>query len=768
MQKLSLPIDAHLGTIRESVANYSTVMVKASPGSGKTTRLPWFLAREMRKRVVVLEPRRLAAKLAALRIAEEESLTLGHEVGYHFRFEKMTSLETQLIFYTEGTFLKKFLQDPLLRDIDIVILDEFHERHLDTDLALGFLRELQQKRPELKIILMSATLDLKMLENFPNSKVVDVAGVMHPVGMSYLPNVPSILNQSLEQKIKKAVDEAQSFEGDILIFLPGMREMLRVKDVLQGDYDLYLLHADLSKEEQHEALSPSRRRKIILATNIAESSVTIPGIRIVIDSGIQREAYYSPWNGLKFIHDVPVTKSSAIQRMGRAGRTAPGHCFRLYSQQDFNEREDHTIPEIEKADLTDTYLLVKGTGLTPLWFHEPPKEKWEKAKLLCERLGATDQNGITSIGKKMLEYPLDARLSRILIEGINLPRKNKEKLLRYICEEIESDKTGVLYRRLHSYLKEDGTDTKSWEECILVGFVDQVARFRKKQRDFIHYSGKTIKLHSSLDLHDDFYIIFDITARQEAIKVLSVEETWLWNLNPFPFTEEDEISVNDKIQIKRKTKCGSIVIEETPIKLEWSSLPTSTKEKISIITLSTFKNAIEGWKEGPVFERFAFWAKSKNISLDELEQDLTPIKYFDYDGSLTWENFEHFLQEYFEQKLDIQNIDRELPLKINLGGKRELTVHYPLGMEPYLEAPIQDFYGLNETPSILSGKQPLTLKLLGPHKRPIQVTKDLKNFWQKTYQEMKKEYQRDYPRHYWPDKPWEAKPILLKRMLEGS
>ena len=763
LKKLSLPIDSHLESIREATEKYSTVMVKASPGSGKTTRLPWALAQNSGKKVVVLEPRRLAAKLAAQRIAEEESLTIGKEVGYHFRFEKMANPDTQLIFYTEGTFLKTFLTDPLLKNVDIVILDEFHERHLDTDLALAFLRDLQIKRPELKIILMSATLDLKMLENFPNSKVMDVEGTMYPVEIEFLPNQPSILNQTLEQKVKKAVDASQTKEGDTLIFLPGMREMLKVSEVLHGNFDVHLLHAELSKEEQDRAIRPGPRKKIILATNIAESSVTIPGIRIVIDSGIQREAYYSPWNGLKFIHDVPVTKSSAIQRTGRAGRTAPGFCLRLYSQQDFNEREDHTIPEIERADLTDTYLLVAGTGLTPLWFKEPPKEKWEKAKLLNQRLGAVNEHGITPIGKKMLELPLDSRLARILIEGENLPRKQKELLLRFICQEIEGDRTGNLQRRLQFYLKQEGTLDKSWEECILIGFVDQVARFREKQRDFIHYSGKTLKIHSSLDLHEDFYIVFDITQRQEAMKVLPVHEEWFWNLDPFPFTEDDEISIEDKILIKRKTKLGSIVMEETPVKLDWTTLPLETKNKISILTLSTFTQYLNRFKETPIYERLAFWGKKKGITLDEKLP--TPNDFFDYDPSLKWENIEHFLSHYFENKLDVQNIERELPTKIDLGGRRELTVHYPLGMDPYLEAPIQDFYGLNETPSILNGQQPLTLKLLGPHKRPIQVTKDLKNFWQKTYQEMKKEYQREYPRHYWPDKPWEAKPILLKRML---
>jgi ATP-dependent helicase HrpB len=760
-EKLVLPIDPYIPGILEAVQNYSTVIVRASPGSGKTTRLPWALARGLSKKVVVLEPRRLAAKLAAQRIAFEEKLSLGKEVGFHFRFEKNISDNTQLIFYTEGTFLKKFIQDSDLSDVDIVILDEFHERHLETDLALALLRELQKKR-DIKILLMSATLDLKLLEHFPGSTSIDIEAKMFPVEIHYLPNQPSVLSQTLEAKVKKAVEGIPS--GNVLVFLPGMREMLRVKSALSGH--VYLLHADLTKEEQEAALEISSERKIILATNIAESSVTIPGITAVIDSGIQREAHYSPWNGLKFIEDVPITKSSAIQRAGRAGRTGPGVCYRLYSEQDFKERSDFTIPEIERADLTDIYLLVTGTKLKPFWFHAPPEEKWQKAKLLLERLHAIQGGTLTEIGKKMLELPLDARLARIMIAGENLTQKNKESLLNYICLDIEDDRSGTLKRRLHFYLKTYGSDSSSWERCVLMGFVDQVARLRPKQRDFIHYSGKTIKIHQSIqDLSDDFYLVLDITQRQEAIKILAIDEEWLWELDPFPFTEEDEIQVDSKITIRRKTKLGSIVIEESPVKLNWEALSQPLKDKINQLSLSTLKEHKEKYQETSEFGRIHFWAVKNGKDLNALVDLITPAHFFESYPNLNWEHFTEYMQNHIQDKFELSNIDRELPTKIDLGGKRELTVHYPAGMEPYLEAPIQDFYGITQTPTIMNGKQPLTLKLLGPHKRPMQVTKDLKNFWEKTYQEMKKEYQREYPRHHWPEKPAEAKPVLLKRQL---
>lgn len=298
-----------------------------------------------------------------------------------------------------------------------------------------------------------------------------------------------------------------------------------------------------------------------------------------------------------------------------------------------------------------------------------------------------------------------------------------------------------------------------------MGFVDQVAKLRLKNRDFIHFSGKTIKAHPSLTLHDDFYLILDITQRQEAIKVLAIEEEWLWDLNPFPFIEEDEIQSGEKISIKRKTKLGSIVMEEIPVKINWHELPQETKEKIITYSTSAMTAKVEQWMKTPDFERLHFWGKNHQQNPEEILKTLKLGDYFSEEMNLSWENFEHFLKRMLEKEMDLSNIERELPFKINLGGRRELIIHYPIGMDPFIEAPIQEFYGLTETPVIMNGKMPLTLKLVGPHKRPMQITKDLKNFWHKTYQEMKKEYQRDYPRHYWPEKPWEAQPLLLKRML---
>lgn len=760
-EKLPLPIDSFIPGIVEKVAQNETVLVKASPGSGKTTRLPWALSQRLSSRVFVLEPRRLAAKLAAKRISEEENLTLGAEIGYHFRFEKKLSHETKVRFYTEGTFLKLIQDKNALLDGDIVILDEFHERHLDTDLALAFLRG-EMKEKKIKLVLMSATLDLELASALNTNAIVEIEVAHFPVTIKYLPNQPSILNQSIEQKVKRAVEET---EGDTLVFLPGMREILRVQETLSG-FHTFILHGELERENQDEALKIYPFRKIILSTNIAESSVTIPGIKTVIDSGIQRNAHYSAWNGLKILKDDPVTKSSAIQRAGRAGRTGPGTCHRLYAEMDFNERSEHTVPELFRADLTDVFLQVKASSLLPEWFQAPPVEQWKKAGDLLLKLGAVTPHGITAIGRKMLELPLDARLARALVSAENAVSQEKEKLLRYICQEIEDDRTGLLRNRLRPYLRAEGTDRSSWEKYLLSGFIDQVAKFRQKQKDFIHYSGKIIKAHPTLsDLQDGYFIVIDITQKQEAIQVVPIEEEWLWEIDPFPFTEDDEIRIDEKISFRRKTLLGRIVVEESATKLNWPGLSDELRKKLCILADSTFRKKLSLLDEDSDVERLNYWARQKNLELSSLRDSLTVADYFHWNDELSFENVKSFFSASCQEKLDLTLMDQELPKTINLGGRRELVVHYPAGMDPYLEAPIQDFYGINETPSIMRGKVPLQLKLLGPHKRPIQVTKDLKNFWVKTYQEMKKEYQRDYPRHYWPDRPWEAKPVLLKSHL---
>jgi ATP-dependent helicase HrpB len=610
---------------------------------------------------------------------------------------------------------------------------------------------------------MSATLDENLVTIFKNPFIFTIEAPIYPIDIHYLPNQPSLLNQSLEIKIRNALNEIPS-NFDVLIFLPGMREILSVQSYLGDRYGkTAILHSEISKTEQDLAIKPISERKIILATNIAESSITIPGIRAVIDSGIQREAIYSPWNGLKTIEDRPTTKASAIQRAGRAGRTQPGVAYRLYSKQDYEAREDFQVPEIFKADLTEGYLVSKQLRTDFLWPATPPEERWQKAKNLSYLLGFTDEDeNLSSLMERSEIYPVDKKISRVLIEGENTSREEKKKLLQFICETLEKDSSGRLKQRLQFYLNNEGNKLIPWEKCLLAGFIDQVAKYRIKQNDFIHFSGKLIKPHASIrNLDEGYYLVLDITQRQEAILVVPIEEEWLFEHTPFPFRDEVVMSCSPHFSMKSMTKLGSILIDETNSPLSLENLNQEKKNKISESAKNIFGKKWLEWKESESFNRYHLW---KKINGDEEVSAPDFWDYIEFNGELNWDG----LEDYFKFLTLDQELNEKLPFTINLSGRKSLKVFYPYNQNPYLEAPIQDFYGLKETPTLYQKKIVLILRLIGPHKRPLQVTSDLAGFWNKTYLEMIKELKRDYPRHHWPDDPQNAKPLLLKRHLDES
>jgi ATP-dependent helicase HrpB len=364
-----LPIDHLIPDIRRNLESHASLILQASPGSGKTTRVPPGLLNEswaVNKEIWVLVPRRLAAKMAALRVAEEMAEKVGQTVGYHFRFEKAIGPKTRLKFLTEGMFLKLAFGDPTLKNVAAVFLDEFHERHLHTDVALGYLQWLHgHGRPDLKVIVMSATLPAESLARFLAAPVIRLETPLYPVSIIYQPISPT---KRLEAAVRDAVSEALSkSRGDILVFLPGVGDIVRceetLKTILREQVKILPLYADLSSEAQAEVFRPASKPKIILATNVAETSLTIDGVTTVIDSGLHRRSGFSWWSGISRLVTRPISKASAIQRAGRAGRTAPGQTLRLYSSSDFEGRPDYEIPEIQRSDLAETILQVMGLGI---------------------------------------------------------------------------------------------------------------------------------------------------------------------------------------------------------------------------------------------------------------------------------------------------------------------------------------------------------------------------------------------------------------------
>ena len=431
-----LPIDEVLGPALAALASQRNLALLAPPGAGKTTRLPPAVldAGLADKNIYVLQPRRLAARMAATRVATERGQRVGETYGYEVRFDRKVSAATRVRFVTEGVLLRKLAHDPKLADASVIVIDEFHERHLAGDLALAMVRQLARtSRPELRIAVMSATLDPGPVARFlGDCPIVQSQGRTFPVAIEYRPGSRGRDELPLARQVSGALRELcrEGLSGDVLVFLPGAAEIRRATEACADiarihDLALLPLHGDLPAAEQDRAVAPARRRKVILATNVAETSITIDGVVCVIDSGLARVARHSPWSGLPALRVEPISQASAAQRAGRAGRTRAGRCIRLYHQHDHDTRRPFEAAEVARADLADAALLIHASGVGALgdfaWFQPPPEAAIAAADQLLGRLGAIDDDGaLTDIGHRMLRLPAHPRQARMLIEAETL------------------------------------------------------------------------------------------------------------------------------------------------------------------------------------------------------------------------------------------------------------------------------------------------------------------------------------------------------------
>lgn len=423
----ALPIDDVLPSMIAAVRQRRAAVLVAPPGAGKTTRVPGALvdAGAVSGGVVVLQPRRLAARLAATRVASERGCELGREVGYEVRFDRRVSDATRIRFVTEGVLTRRMLSDPELRGVGCVIVDEFHERHLDGDLALALVERLRAQRPELAVVVMSATLDAEPVAAFlGGAPVVRSEGRAFPLAIEHVEQPDDRpLGRQVAAAVRRVAQER--LDGDVLVFLPGAGEIRRCAEDLTEvaalfDLAVLPLHGELTVEEQDRAVRPARQRKVILATNVAETSVTIDGVVCVIDSGVARIARHSPWSGLPSLQIEPVSRASCAQRAGRAGRTRPGRVIRLYTKHDHDARRAFEPPEILRADLAGAALELygAGTGIAALrWYEAPPEPAVRAADELLVRLGAVEGGAITLLGRRMLRFPVHPRLARIVCEA---------------------------------------------------------------------------------------------------------------------------------------------------------------------------------------------------------------------------------------------------------------------------------------------------------------------------------------------------------------
>lgn len=425
----ALPIDAHLPRLVASLRERPNLVLSAEPGAGKTTRVPPALLEAgfaEKGEILVLEPRRIAARMAARRVAEELGEQPGGRIGYQVRFESVASARTRVRFVTEGILSRRLVADPSLRDVAVVVLDEFHERHIHGDVGLALLRRLQRaSRPDLKLVVMSATLAADALSRFLDAPIFEVPGRPYPVAIEYADKASdSPLEQRVAAAARRAVNEGLS--GDLLVFLPGAAEIRRASEACaavarDADLEIALLHGDLPARDQDRAVTRGSRRKLILSTNVAETSLTIEGVCWVIDSGLARSAGHSPFSGLPTLSTTPISRASALQRAGRAGRTGPGRCTRLYTKGDHDQRPEYEAPELMRADLAETLLTVTASGQTLAesdWLDPPPTAAWTAARELLVGLGALAAEGtLTELGRSLANLPLHPRLSRLALHA---------------------------------------------------------------------------------------------------------------------------------------------------------------------------------------------------------------------------------------------------------------------------------------------------------------------------------------------------------------
>lgn len=853
---IALPIDPYLADIVSILRSSRALVLTAPPGAGKTTRIPRALhdaGFADQGEILVLEPRRLAARMAAWRVAREFGERPGQTVGYSIRFENVGGPKTRIRYLTEAILARRIVLNPELDGVSVVILDEFHERHLATDLALAFLKRLQERNSKVKLVVMSATMNANAVSSFlSNAPVLSVAEAPFPLHIEY---EIQALDRPLHDKVVAAISRLlrSGLQGDILVFLPGAAEIRRALEALQpiarlSGLSLHALHGDLPASEQSRAIEPAGRTKIILATNVAETSVTIPGIAAVIDSGLARVAGHSPWSGFPTLTTAKISKSSANQRAGRAGRTQAGLVVRLYTRADFESRAEYETPEIKRADLAETVLLLHGAGITNIydfpWFDPPPTPAIEAAESLLLRLGAIDERGaVSDSGRRMLRLPVHPRLGRLILEGEKLQAADEATLLAALLSERDirldsrislkenaniarsgasgsSDLLELLdafrkaeearfkehhvqalgldaraiqsvrraQRQLRHILKSHSTPGTTLsphqaEEAILVAvlaaFPDRVARRRATaSRELLLSGGGSAFLSPASVVHDPLFLVaVDAEERREKdstraanpiIRLASaIEVEWLAGLFPESISQKVELTWNERagrVDEVRQTSYGRISLEETVCTAKPSE--EATQLLVSAVfnrDLSIFADApsLPSFQErmrllAACFPREGFPLFGEDGIRASVERLCRGKCRLDELASLS------LITSLMENLTERQRalLRREAPERVSLKSGRSVPIHYEPGRPPWIESRLQDFFGTYTTPAICGGQVSLTLHLLAPNGRAVQITKDLKGFWENHYPSIRRELQRRYPKHAWPE------PASLKKMKD--
>jgi ATP-dependent helicase HrpB len=692
--------------------------------------------------------------MAARRVAQELGEEVGATVGYQVRFEDIGGPRTRLRFLTEGVLTRRLLSDPMLKGVGAVVLDEFHERHLDADLALALLKKLQSaQRPDLKLIVMSATLDAAPVARFLNDcAVLRSEGKLYELAVDYTPHSAAPLEEQVAAALEGLL--ALGLTGDVLVFLPGAAEIRRAGRAVAAIAErakllVFPLHGDLSPAEQDRAIlpigAPANQRKVILSTNVAESSVTIEGVTAVIDSGLARVAADSPWTGIPSLHVQRISQASAAQRAGRAGRTAPGRVIRLYTAEDFHRRPQADAPEILRRELSQIALQLRAMKVESLaWLDAPPEAAMAAANALLDRL---------EIDRAMADLPLPPRLAKLLTEAarrgapgkgcaaaavLSAGERGSPDLLTLIESEWQPQTRRVfdqLRRRFPA--RDTTTDDSALLQSVLAAFPDRVARHRR-DGELLLSSGGSARLP---DCRYECLVAIDVEERRDRglplVRLAApVEPEWLLDRA----AERTALEWNraaERVEQVTALLYDQLVLEET------RGPAPETEDTAQLLAEKALDTDIGRFVDRDALEQLTARAAFAGIAIG-VEAGLRAL-------CRGRSSFAELAGARLLDSLRPPRLDQLAPERIALPGGRQVKVHYETGKPPWIESRLQDFFGLLETPRI--GGVPLVVHLLAPNRRPVQVTSDLAGFWTRLYPQVRRELSRRYPKHKWPEDP---------------
>lgn len=819
-----LPVEAALPRLQAALERGHAVL-SAPPGSGKTTRVPlalmeapWLAGRK----ILLLEPRRPAVRMAARHMAELLGEAVGERVGYHMRMERRAGPRTRIEVLTEGMLVRRLQADPELADTGLVIFDEFHERSLQSELALALCLDLHAAlREDLRLLAMSATLDEKAVADKLGAEVIASDGGLHPVEVEHLARLAEDPLRATAHLVRRAL-EVQ--DGDLLVFLPGKGEIARLAERLQGvPAEILALHGEMDAGAQNLVLRPppDHPRRVVLATDVAETSLTIEGIAAVIDSGLARKPRFDPNTGLTRLETLPVSRASARQRAGRAGRLGPGRCYRAWTAAEHRQRPEHHPPEILQADLAPLALELALWGVRDpaqlTWLHPPPHGAWSQAVELLRKLQALDERGrITPHGRKMARLGQHPRLAHMLVRAGGSqtaadlaallserdPWRSREGEARPVdlaprLEALEAARRKrdpgaefdpaalrrilALSRQLRRRLEGcQGREELSPAALLSLAWPDRIALNRGGRGRFLLASGRGARLPEEDPLAtSDLLAVAALDAGRRDGRIWLAMELSLEELEKSHGERIREREILEWDGAKERVKARALRLLDA-LELDSRELPRPAGADVTPLLLNAIREGgLESLRWSKEIEQLRArirlarhhlpeerWPQVDEARLLEtLDQWLAPwlegLHSLEQARRLPWPALFHNLLGWERR----ERLDALLPPRWRFADGGEAPIDY-LQAPPRLAVPVQRLYGTTQTPTVLRGRLPLMLVLLSPAGRPLQQTQDLHHFWRHGWKEVQKEMRGRYPKHHWPDDPATAPPVQLKKGLQ--